>query len=225
MATESNRLIKEKGQRLQYVRELARFNRKDIAKIVNTSFYTYKGWEVGKHDGLIEPLARKLISILNTEGVDCSFEWLMHGIGDKPKKVRGYLAESEESHKHKTSKTKQTDEQQIIDEELKLFCKNCTNPLYLIITDDAMEPNFLPADIVAGEILPKRDYKKILGTPCIIQLKTGQLLLRLLQNGTEKNRYTLTCINPNTKSAFALTNVEIANLTSVLWYRRKKLKR
>ncbi len=222
MAKEPNHMIKEKGQRLQHVRELARFDRKDIAEIVGSSFYTYKGWEVGKHDGLTEPLARKLISVLDSEGIQCPFEWLMHGIGSKPRKIRGYQPEKENATTQKI--LKKTNEQKIIDDELKLFCEHCKNPLYLTITDDAMLPGFLVHDVAAGEILPKRNYKKLLGMPCIIQLKTGEIMLRLLQNGSEKNRHTLTSANSNTKSTFALTNIEIANLAEILWHRHTKSK-
>jgi DNA-binding XRE family transcriptional regulator len=214
----SNELAKEKGKRLQQAREMVRFDRKEAAKIAEVSVHTYKGWEVGKYDGLPENRAKKLLPALAAEGLQCSLEWLMHGIGDAPKKTRGYQVK-EELGEYTISES--APDEKAIKDELALFCKNCTNPLYLTIDDDSMTPQFLPGDVVAGKIVPKRTYKELIGSPCIIQLKTGEILLRQLQHGTIKNHYDLVCTNQNTQQTFCLSNIEIANVAVILWHRRE----
>lgn len=217
MAKSSTELSKKKGKRLQQAREMVRFNRKDAAKIAEVSVHTYKGWEVGKYDGLPEKRAKKLLPALEAEGLECTLEWIMHGIGEKPKKIRGYQVETAS----KTLSVKSASTKTNITDELKLFCQNCKNPLYLTLTDDAMSPQFMPGDIVAGEIVPKRVYKNLIGAPCIIQLKTGKILLRQLQLSSEKGCYDLICSNAETKLPFCLSNVEIADLAIILWHRRE----
>ncbi|MGD9153842.1 MAG: hypothetical protein PVG30_09415 [Gammaproteobacteria bacterium] len=219
MTKVSSSLSKEKGKRLQQAREMVRFDRKEAAKIAGVSSHTYKGWEVGKYGGLPEKRAKKLLPAFEAEGLQCSLEWLMHGLGDEPKKVRGYKAKEEL--KDYAVQSEGASAEKCIKDELALFCKHVASPLYLTLDDDSMLPRFLSGDIVAGEVVPKRIYKTLVGEPCIVQLKTGEILLRKLQFGTEKNHYDLICANSNTQKPFCLSNVEIANLAVILWHRRE----
>lgn len=219
MIKASGNLSRDKGKRLQQAREMVRFNRKEAAKIAGVSSHTYKGWEVGKYGGLPEKRAKKLLPVFEAEGLQCSLEWLMYGLGDEPKKVRGYKAKEEP--KNYAAKIDEASVEKRIKDELALFCKHASNPLYLTLDDDAMLPQFLFGDVVAGEIVPKRIYKTLVGESCIVQLKTGEILLRKLQFGAEKNHYDLICVNSNTRKPFCLPNVEIANLAVILWLRRK----
>lgn len=211
-------LSKEKGKRLQQAREMVRFDRKEAAQIAGVSSHTYKGWEVGKYGGLPEKRAKKLLSAFEAEGLLCSLEWLMNGLGDEPKKVRGYKAKEDIQDYAASEKASA---EKCIKDELALFCKHVENPLYLTLDDDAMLPQFLSGDVVAGAIVPKRVYKTLVGKPCVVQLTTGEILLRKLQFSTEKNTYDLICSNSNTQKPFCLSNVEIANLAVVLWHRRE----
>ena len=207
----SEPLAKAKGKRLKQVMKLARFDRKLGAEIAGVSFHTYKGWEVGKHGGLPEKKAQKLLTAITIEGVACSLEWLMHGIGDAPKRVRGYqIKEASAEYQNSVAKkpAKKTEDEHI-KLELDLFRESYPSTLYTCVADDGLAPTYLPGDLVAGEKIASRNYKKAIGLPCIVQTNTDEILLRRLQYGTIKGRYTLACSNPDTKQKFAINDIEL----------------
>lgn len=213
---------KAKGGRLQQLRNLARFTQNDIANLANVSLSGYKGWEMGRHGGLPEKRAIFLVPIFQAEGINCNFEWLMYGVGNPPIKNQGYCpTDNKVSHQifEKFAKT----EKEHIQDELNFFRNNYLNSLDLIIPDDAMAPQFLPNDIIAGIKLSNKNFHRAIGLNCIIQTMAGDILLRQLQKGIKKDRYTLLCTNLTSLQETILHEVELINVAPVLWHRKEKL--
>lgn len=243
---------KEKGKRLVHAMNLARFNRHHGAEIAGVSFYTYKGWELGVHNGIPKKQAQKLIAALKEEGVICSLEWLMNGEGEIPYKISGHQIRETQT-EYLTTPTKLNEKHQI-QRELNLFRQNYPQALELVINDDAMEPHYSKGDLVAGEKIASSNYKKFIGKPCLVKLENEEIVLRQLQLGNvarknqrgnvarknlcatpkldksfyspciDKDHFTLVCTNPLTKKEFALSNIKITALAPILWHRRKMIK-
>lgn len=213
---------KEKGQRLQQLRKLARFSQKEVANTVNISLSAYKGWENGRHGGLPKRRAIFLLPIFQAEGIECNLEWLMSGRGEPPQKNKTYSAKKIIRARDNIIETITKTEQERIQDELRCFRSNYLDSIDFIVPDDAMAPMFLPQDMVAGVKLKPKYYSNAFGMPCIVQLINGEILLRELRQGKEKDHYTLLCNNIEINQNI-INEVELINVAPVLWHRRKQL--
>ena len=215
-----------KGYRLQRARKIANLSRRDVSVKYDFQIDTYKGWELGKHGGLTIQAARKIVTMLAKEGVSCSLEWLMYGIGEGP-----HVIEFIYPNQHKKSTTSistfepltNNDENKQIKKELVLFHKGTIDSIAVCIEDDSMLPFYHIGDHVAGSKHYDKKIKRLLGLNCIIQTANNDLLVRQLNAGRTKNLYNLTALNPLTKIKDpVLYNVELINAAPIIWTRRRK---
>ncbi len=215
-----------RAERLKRVRLLAGLSRKEMGEgelAIHSD--TYKGWETARFGGLTDKGAQKVVEKLRVYGVSCSVNWLLYGIGVPPFQDHSIKASSDNLINNSTSssvfgcnKVDQID--QIfgdsagrISKELAAF-KAQENSIDFCITDDSMSPWYLPGDIVAGvKILAMiRD-----GVDCIIQLPSGELLLRKVHHGKGEGAYNLLTHKPDGP---LLTEVPLSFIAPVIWWRR-----
>jgi hypothetical protein len=219
---------KARGARLTLARELAGLKRKAFAEKYNFNPFTYKGWENGKHGGLTEKRARTIICILENEGVNCDFEWLMYGTGKTPQitkydtnKIPNKLQIMEPP---PTEPFSQFDEERQIAREMQFFQQGNPNPVNLTVNDNGMKPNYQIGDVVAGSKYYGKEIKKACGYICIVQTNNEETLLRTVHKGQDKNKYTLLCLNSNANEKMLRQDVELISAAPVLWHRRKTKK-
>ena len=210
---------KEKGERLQYLRNLVRLTQKELAEIIQVSLSGYKGWENGRHGGIPEKRAIFLIKFFEAEGIQCSLEWLMYGIGSQPEKQRDLHKNNIMEIVSRNAKN----EKEIMQDELHYFRSNYLNSIDFVVPDNLMMPNFLMNDIVAGVKLSSHHFQEAIGLNCIVQLVTGEILLRQLQQGIKKDYYSLLCTTPTDNKEIIIHEVKLINVAPVLWHRREKL--
>jgi hypothetical protein len=196
-----------RGERLKRVRLMAGLSRKEIGEgefAIHSD--TYKGWEIGRFGGLTDKGAQKVVEKLKAHGVSCSVNWLLYGIGVTP-----FQNHSEVT----TANVDQVFENYAaqISKELAVF-KEQENAIDFCIVDDSMAPWYLPGDIVAGiKVLSTiRD-----GIDSIVQLPSGEVLLRKAHHGKEAGCYNLLTHKPDGE---LLTEVPLAFIAPVLWWRR-----
>ncbi len=213
----------KKAERLIHLRNLAKLSRKDISLMANVSVLTYKGWENARFGGIPQKRAELLVNILQTEGINCSVDWLMFGIGESPQKI---LCHRINQFKEMIS-TKATNQSPIVIEQLRIqaelefFCNsNNWETLYFTIADDAMAPYFLPGDIVAGIKVMRNDYEKTIGMNCIIRTKNNKIFVRQVQKGSTPELFTLLSSNANSKQQFILQDIELIDIAPVVWHRK-----
>lgn len=187
--------IKEKGPqsspearaaRLKKLRNMANLSRKQICDKYDLNVSTYKGWEIARFGGLPLDGARKVINRVAEEGVVCSLDWLLHGEGIGP-------TISVVSEGITTDETTPSVLQEVL-----LYKSLSGNVIFTEIMDDGMMPPYSKGDYVAGEKKYSSDIDKLLNKDCIIQLDSGEIVVRKLKKGTEKNKYTLVCTNIDT---------------------------
>lgn len=198
-----------RAQRLRHIRvEILRYSREKFGRKHQIPASTIHNWEIAKYGGLTEKGAIKLIKAFHAEGVPCTVEWLLYGIGEKPSGF--FLAEKLADHSPSN-----------LAEELQLFHKNNPNAVDAIIADDGIEPCFTIGDHVAGIRFFENDLDKAIGTVSIIQTIHGEVLVRKLDKGSKSKHYDLSCINPKTTvKKSASKNVAVFSAAPVVWFRR-----
>lgn len=195
-------LIAERGTRLRHLRVALRYSREKLAKKCGVAATSIQAWEIGRYGGLTANGAIKLIEVFRQDGIEVTLDWLLNGMGVDPLKLPA---------------VENLPLTQIISQELRLFHKNNANAVDAIVNDSAMEPWFSPNDLVAGIRKFDDEIDDLIGSPCIVQLANGQILIRLLEEGNKSNCYTLKGINPTTSD---LTDINLFSAARIIWHRR-----
>jgi len=209
-----------RAERLKRLRNLANLSRKDMCEGSGINLNTLIGWEVARHGGLSKVGAKKVITRLAKAGVFTTLEWLLYGIGQGPNVVPNFDELSEQKHKASPDYRLDEEEQKII-EELLVFKKQYQETADLIVEDDGMSPFYEKGDYVAGVKYFRDKAEKAINKPCIVQLETGEIVLRILKTGTEKDTYTLLCSNYQASTNTPIVNIKILSAAIVIWHRKK----
>lgn len=206
-----------RGQRVTLLRRLTGLSRRLIQKKYGIPKTTLQNWEEAKGNGLTEKGARNLVSVLKPDGIICSYEWLMFGVGSSPQIIDRQSGE-------KSTPENMTDDEQsaLMASELRLFHQHYPTAIDYVVVDDGMEPRFIPGEQVAGCRQHGQAIEACVGLDCIVQVAAGDLLLRQIKQRGANGHYTLSCINPvTTVEKPVLYDVELVMAAPVIWARRK----
>lgn len=204
-----------RAARLRRLRTLANLSRKEICEGADLNVNTYKGWELGRYGGLPKDGAAKVIARVATEGVFCSEDWLLHGVGVAPtvavdlQTLTSEVADAAGERAH-------------IHTELQLFKSHYPNAVDFIIFDDGMLPHYAIGDVVAGVPVTLEAITNALGKDCIIGLKNGKQVVRNLRAGSSADKFILVCTNPLTTVVNPiLHDLEITYAAPIGWHRKE----
>lgn len=209
-----------RAARLKRLRNMANLSKKDLCEQGEININTLIGWEVARYGGLPQKGAEKVLVALSKSGIQCSTEWLMHGVGKGPSLLTDFDAATQESMDN-TERVSTDEEDQKIIEELLVFKKHYKNAADLCVADDGMSPFYLLGDYVAGIKRFKKDIETTIGLNCIVRLDDGTILLRRLRKGSKPDLYSLYCINNETSAEPNLNNIVLVSAAPVIWFRRK----
>jgi transcriptional regulator with XRE-family HTH domain len=202
--------------RLKRVRNLANLSREQMCKDGEIKRNTLIGWENARFGGLTSSGAAKVIEKITQEGVHCTLEWLMYGIGSEPS-VNPIPFNPEGSHL-------ESNEDIQIAYELAFFKSKNLHAVYLLIDGEEMYPQYRKADWVAGKRKTGKDIQLTIGLDCIVQTEKGEILLRNIREGDEPDTFTLVCSNPLiTNKRSVIANVKLVFAAPVIWHRRKDI--
>jgi HTH-type transcriptional regulator, cell division transcriptional repressor len=207
-----------RARRLERIRMMTGLDRPGVQNGYGISAGTLRSWESGRHPGLTEKGAKRMLELFQKEGIQCSLAWLMHGQGNIPVVLaesfikEGVIPEEQQ---------KQPFENAALAEEIAVFCKHHPQAIYFQVADDAMEPFYFEGDYVAGVRLHHESIHTLIGQTCIVETQQGEMLIRSLRPGTKKNCYTLQCLNIATcHTAPTVYDIELVSAASVIWHRR-----
>lgn len=206
-----------RANRLKRLRHMANLSREKMCDDGTINVNTYKGWEVARYGGLPIDGAEKVIARIAKEGIICSVEWLIYEIGSGPfinqnfqtiqqtkttntddfGNVVEYMVSDSGSTIIKNSLPQKSYGNFVINEIL-LFKKQFSNVIHCKIVDDGLSPNYNIGDYVAGIKYSGHHIHKAINQDCIVQLPTGETLVRYLRLGTKPNHYMLVCTNHRT---------------------------
>lgn len=207
-----------RGMRLKTIRAMTGLTRQEFEKKHTISASTVQSWEAAKAGGLTERGALRLLPIFRSEGITCSMDWLLHGIGDPPQllnelSVEGIMESPAEYLAIPDSK--------VIIRELLTFRKMNENTIDFQIKDDGMGPHYNIGDYVAGKRRFSEGLSAIVGLDCIVQTSSNEVLFRRIQKSTKPNLYNLICINLNTSVPLrTMYDQELVSAAPVIWHRR-----
>lgn len=205
-----------RAERLKKIRNMANLTREQLCNDDTININTYKGWEIARYGGLPMDGASLVINRVSKEGVICTPEWLIYGIGIGPYVLADYkIAQQDKQIKNKSLKL--SNQLTLICNEILLFKNQFSNTIDCQITDDALSPTFTKGDFVAGIKFFNDLIVNVLNQNCIIQLRTGEILVRNLRRSQKPNSYMLLSTNPNTTlSNPTLYDVEVSSAAPIL---------
>ncbi len=219
-----------RGLRVRYIRDkilgLSRNKFSKRHKALEITVSTLQNWEDARYGGLTEKGARKLIEAFACEGIQCSLQWLLFGIGEAPPEARDYNLivsgiSTTKSSRDFTSETHVSfNDEETIAKELRYFHELHADALDAIVSDDGLSPYFEPGDYVAGIRLVGQEINKAIGLNCIVQTQQGQILVRKLEAGSQPGYYTLICTNPHTNEAQKLLDMKLFSVAPIVWLRK-----
>lgn len=211
-----NAILKERGERLRRVRNLANLSRKDICARCDININTYIRWEVGQYGGLTQKGAEKIIYFLSKEGVYSTVDWLMKGIGPAPHISINQLAEEN---------TTQIEDS--FSKEIKFFLNVNSGSIIFEIKDDTMFPQFNIGDFVGGICKYENNILETIDLDCIVKLTTGEMLARNVRRGKISEKYTLVSLNINSKfnDSPVLYDQSLIYSAPIIWHRKINLKK
>ena len=187
---------KERGKRLRLIRKMSSLTLDDLSARYNFGVSTIKYWECAKNQGLSSKGAKKIISAMQKEGVQCSYMWLMHGVGLPPQFIN--LCANRNLKDNIDVDQITYEEEKCIESEIKIFCENITNSIVLNVFDDGMEPFYFINDSVGGRRLHGDQLIKTIDKNCIVETSDNQILCRRVSKGNEKGTFNLYCVNHST---------------------------
>ncbi|MCD6047061.1 MAG: hypothetical protein K0S08_708 [Gammaproteobacteria bacterium] len=203
-----------RAKRLKRVRNLANLSREQLCEGSEINRYTLIGWENGRFAGLTTNGAEKVIAKVRKEGVHCSLEWLMEGVGPEPSV--NPISFTDENELLNLS------EDVVISYELAFFKAKNLNAIDLTVEDDSMHPKYMEGDVVAGKKKTGDEIKLAVGRDCIVETENGEVLLRNVREGQTPQTYTLVCHNPAVKKkAFVMPDTKLVYAAPVIWHRTK----
>lgn len=193
---------KERGKRLRLVRKMSCLTLNDLSTKYDFGASTIKYWECAKCNGLSAKGAKKIIGAIQNEGVQCSFMWLMYGIGSPPQfiDIRYNTSSNADSSDKDIGFIDQAtyDEELAIECEMNLFCEKIAQAITLTVLDDGMAPFYSMGDSVGGKRLYGDNLVKAIGKDCIVETVDNQVLCRRIAKGSGPDTFNLCCTNPNT---------------------------
>lgn len=212
-----------RAKRLTSLRGMTTLARKDFAEKCGILPGNFQNWEGPRYGGLTENGAKQIIRAVKVLGIQCTLEWLMHGIEPGPQITEQLYAQDRTLQLEEIKKSYSTDEEpSLITEELLLFRKHYPNTMDYTVNDDGMEPAYRIGEYVAGNSRYHAHIEKVVGFDCIVKTMEGDVFLRHLKKGSEDGRYTLVCTNSKTSIAKPiLYDVELFSAAPIIWIRRK----
>jgi len=220
MPKHDKRLIKERGDRIKWLRRIANLDRRTFAEKYHLNYETLKGWENGKHGGITQKRAQYVIQALKEKAhIECSVEWLMYAVGEGPQ--ISYEKDCHHSHYSELLAHFDKKERIQIQKELEVFSSSHKNIVATTVHDHSMEPCFQAGDIIAGVAHYNDEAKSCEGKVCILHDLSGKFLLRKIEKNPLSNKLTLIALNNQFKpKKIVLDLLDIIAIAPVIWHRK-----
>jgi hypothetical protein len=201
-----------RSKRLKTLRKMTEMSRRCFAEKYNISQGTLQNWETSRFGGLTEKGARRMLKSLQSEGVFCSFEWLMYGFGDQPK-VQSVL-------ENKSSASPLDHPSDLsIEDELRYMSQLHASSIYMIVNDESMAPEYNRGDYVFGVKYTGGDMAAVVRQVCIVEMMDASKVLRYVRPSGTPCRYDLIATKPVASKNPIEMGVEVVSLAPVMWIR------
>jgi hypothetical protein len=209
LSQKPNHDAKNIGARFRSARSLVPdLNRKSFCERYGINRYTMQSWENGLHVSKGKNV-EKFIEALAREGVFCTSEWLIEGIGEPAKplsSINGVL----NSKDHDLGNPQESKFSTIINELIELY--KGESLLVSAITDNVMAPKFVSGDVVIAKRIEKTS-SELHQKYCIIELSPLRTVTRKVL--ATKDGFLLLALDEKTPT---ITLSLESRLYEVLWH-------
>ena len=198
--------------RLKKLRKMTQLSRKDFCSKYKLSQGTLQNWETARFGGLTEKGAKIMTKCLLSEGIICSFEWLMFQAGTAPRLINQL--------QQKQASSNRTSNHTIID-ELNYFYSQHPSSFHTVISDDSMEPIYKKGFTVCGEKYDQAVWYKVTNQNCIVKLSNREALVRHVRPiSNDTKTLELIALNPysNCELKHVITD-QIDFIAPIIWSR------
>ncbi len=215
---DQNATAEARGKRLKIVRVMAGLPRREFEEKYGISASTIQSWEAAKAGGLTKKGVIRILEVLKQEGVFCTMDWLLSGVGVSPQPTGMRMPQMhEEPASHQV-----VDEEEVIEQELLAFRALNPDTIDMQVVDDGMSPHFKQGDCVAGKVRSNDAIRDTVGLDCIVQTANNQILLRRVKRCAQPDRYDLVCTNVNTSvAAHVIPGQALISSAPVMWHRSR----
>lgn len=207
-----------RGRRLKAARMMSGLTRNGLEEKYGISASTIQSWEAAKAGGLTERGVKRVIPVLRQEGIFCTPDWLLYGVGTPPQPTNLHFTQTAGT---PAVSTHALPEDKAIIQELLTFRNLNPGFIDLVIADDGMAPQYDVHDYVGGKRRTGEDIARLIGIDCIVDTANNEILLRRLKAGSRPGVYTLICTNPDSSLKNpTIYDVELHSAAPVIWHRR-----
>ncbi|MGC6404507.1 MAG: helix-turn-helix domain-containing protein [Candidatus Comchoanobacterales bacterium] len=196
-----------RASRLKTLREMTGLSREAVKKKYGIARGTLQNWETARFGGLTVKGAHLVVKAFKAENIQCSPEWLLHGIGTAP------------SFNQKAPVKSIPNNIKTLTHELLYFRHQNSDTIDFTISDDSMLP-YTRGTVIIGRQLYQENIEKALWQDCIINTIEHGILFRLLRPGNQIGVYNLYARNIHSHAPkLMLHNVEILSAAPICWLR------
>lgn len=205
------------GKRIKAIRALTGLKREVFSQKHNINIHSLRSWELDIAN-ISRRSLKSLLASFQKEGIGCSEEWILKGIGPKPffrvnktvddqKETLSFDAHAETMH-------------QEADFFLSVGCKRIT----MAVEDNDLFPYFEAGDSVGGVRVEPKELSNAFGKFCIVNspVSHDKLLIRLVYPHDRSGFYNLLLPYPlakeGEKNAFG---IELTTCAPIVWHRKK----
>ena len=199
---------KARAERLKKLRKMAKIPRRKLAESHNISAGTIQNWESNRC-GLTEKGARIVLDALRQEGVVCSYEWLMLGIGQEPS-IQMHTDVSNQDNMRKAAASS-------IADDIVFYQRLYPEASSLIIKDNSMAPLLHPKDAVVAFKLDS--WSEATGKLCILEFAQGYKLIRFVSRVINKNVRFYAANMASHAPQLHGESEDVVKLWGVMWHR------
>ena len=187
----------------------------ELSKNHSFSYSTLTKWESGSL--LITPKnIDKIIKMFNSEGVNCSRQWLLYGEG-----AAAFSVQKEKnviSFENIISEPTEITNQITIFNEVEFFRRNNPSSLIKLVIDESMVPLYKIGDYVGGTKVDPEFYPLIDQEYCIIKFPSNNYYIR--QFFISETTYVLLPLQPSKKFPPLVIKDEIFDLYVISYHRK-----
>lgn len=202
------------GERVQALRRSIALTRRDFSKKHNIPEPTLRVIEAAE-SVISKKQLHKLLKAFESEGVICSEDWILKGQGVGPSPARSVLQKEMDIIESNNISV----EPVLV--EAACFQKYNSSSAVLRVTDEMMAPLYKRDDYVGGVKISLSFASSAHKEPCIVVLKDGTQLIRILHPGKKKDLFNLNCLNPTdpSKNPFYV-DVDLKEIYQIVWHRK-----
>lgn len=201
-------LLSDQASRLKKLRLYLGLTRKDFEIKFGISRHTLRAWESGEKT-FSDSAIMKVVDVLNDNGINCSYEWFVSGIGDSPILFK-------ESSDFSSSVNFDPINEKTLNEVL-FYKQNNPDIEVLVVSDDRFTPLAHFGDYIGLKSIDPENLSIYLGCIAYLNLPYSNKYLYVINKDKDGN-YFFRLLESNI--VIELTQIEFLKIKVIVWFKK-----